>query len=325
MDSKKICALSHTSQNIAIKDIIAKILGAEKTMTIHAHGLNYPSHMEWTADGRLLVSEFLGGTVKDITVGGDCRTIKPFAFNFGHPASILTNYKSNRIIVVDNGRGKIYDITAGGNAEKAPVVFSGIPGPYGLVAHDGKVYSTFSNSRENGLVKVDEGKSFSDDLILTRGFPRGVRETPDARMEGVEIGDCGSWSARSVGDRLLYLHSGLGIIFDLEHDDEKVRHHRCYSTNIPIVAQGLYKPLGFTSQQINGQDVLFVAERFGHDIKVIPPDEYGVDMRYIPPVVTGFREPSCLRFSPSNLNEMYVCDFAAGVVWKITFKDLLEK
>ena len=304
-------------QETRIEGELARILGSTRTMKVHAHGLVYPSHMEWTADGRLLVSEFLGGKVKDITDGGDYRDCRPFASNLGHPAGILTDYQDDRILVVDNGRGKVYDITNGGDVEKSPVVFSDIPGPYGLVAHDGEVYSTFSNVRENGLVRVVEGESFSEDLILTRGFPRGVRETPDVRMEGVEVGDCGSWSARSVGDRLLYLHSGLGIIFDLEHDDEEIRHHPRYSTEIPIVAQGLKKPLGFIAHPNNG--ILFVAERFNNAVKAVPPDQYGVDMRYIPPVATGFREPSCLRFSP-DAKDMYVCDFAGGVVWKVSFE-----
>lgn len=180
--------------------------------------------------------------------------------------------------------------------------------------------------RENGLVRLVEGGGFSDDLMLVRGFPRGVRETVDARMEGVEIGDCGSWSARSVGNRLLYLHSGLGIIFDLEDDeDEKQgKHFTRYSTDIPIVAQGLKKPLGFIAQQVDGEDVLFVAERFGNAVKAVPPNSYGIDMRYVPPIATGFREPSCLRFSPDARN-MYVCDFAGGAVWKVTFENSLNR
>ena len=194
---------------IKIEGVIAKLLGSHRSMGVHAHGLSYPSHMEWTRDGRLLVSEFLGGNVKDITEGGDARKQKPFAYNLGHPASLLTDYQGDRILVNDNGKGVVYDITKGGDVESAPVVFRGIPGPYGLVSHGDHTYSTFSNVRENGLVQLVEGGEFSEDLMLVRGFPRGVRETADARMEGVEIGDCGSWSARSVGDRLLYLHSGL--------------------------------------------------------------------------------------------------------------------
>jgi len=307
---------------IQIDGVIAKILGSHRSMDVHAHGLSYPSHMEWTQDGRLLVSEFLGGNVKDITEGGDARTQKPFAYNLGHPASLLTDYQGDRILVNDNGKGVVYDITNGGDVQKAQVIFRGVPGPYGLVSHGGQVYSTFSNVRENGLVKIVEGGEFSEGLMLVRGFPRGVRETADARMEGVEIGDCGSWSARSVGDRLLYLHSGLGIIFDLENEASG-EHFERYSTDIPIVAQGLNKPLGFIAQEVDGEDVLFVAERFGHAVKAVPPKSYGIDMRYIPPVATGFREPSCLRFSP-DAKEMYVCDFAGGVVWKVGFEHSLK-
>jgi glucose/arabinose dehydrogenase len=43
-----------------------------------AWGLKNPSHMEWTPDGRLLVSEHTAGTVRDITKGGDASEAKPF-------------------------------------------------------------------------------------------------------------------------------------------------------------------------------------------------------------------------------------------------------
>ncbi len=43
-----------------------------------AWGLKNPSHMEWTPDGRLLVSEHTAGTVRDITKGGTLRRLNLF-------------------------------------------------------------------------------------------------------------------------------------------------------------------------------------------------------------------------------------------------------
>ncbi len=36
-------------------------------VTLHATNLLNPNHMEWIIDGRLLVSEYSAGRVKDIT------------------------------------------------------------------------------------------------------------------------------------------------------------------------------------------------------------------------------------------------------------------
>ena len=38
---------------------------------LHAVNLTNPSHMEWTVDNRLLVSQSTAGSVVDITDGGD--------------------------------------------------------------------------------------------------------------------------------------------------------------------------------------------------------------------------------------------------------------
>jgi sugar lactone lactonase YvrE len=41
-------------------------------------------------------------------------------------------------------------------------------------------------------------------------------------------------------------------------------------------------------------------------------------MRFIPPVASGFRQPSCVRLSEDGAT-MYVCDMAENVVWRIDF------
>ena len=45
--------------------------------------------------------------------------------------------------------------------------------------------------------------------------------------------------------------------------------------------------------------------------------ERGKDYRFTPPVLRGLNMPSCVRFSPSG-DEMFVCSFAVGGIWKIT-------
>ncbi|MFC0301968.1 hypothetical protein ACFFIS_14400 [Virgibacillus soli] len=39
------------------------------SIDIHAYNLRTPTHMEWTTNGRLIVSEHTSGTIKDITEG----------------------------------------------------------------------------------------------------------------------------------------------------------------------------------------------------------------------------------------------------------------
>ena len=56
---------------------------------LFAVGLHNPSHMEWTPDGRLLVSDLTAGKVFDITDGGDVTQTAPVAEGLGGPAAIV--------------------------------------------------------------------------------------------------------------------------------------------------------------------------------------------------------------------------------------------
>ncbi|MSU75018.1 MAG: hypothetical protein EXS55_00670 [Candidatus Magasanikbacteria bacterium] len=292
-----------------------------KRVTIHAHSVHGITHMEWTPDGRLLASAFGGGYVVDVTEGGNMRGAKPFAWNLRHPAGLLTNYQGNRTLISDTGRGVVLDITKGGDAMEAPVFFAGVPGPYGLLSYQGEVFCTFSGGEdsgpvqlENGLVRMEEGGCFSEDKIRVRGFPNGLREMPYVMsMNGNKAGDCGCWTAVGYQGKMLYLHAGLGTVFDITN-------HTSWSPNMPFLANGLKKPLGMITHPTNGH--LYVAERGGECVKVVPHDADGVtkkyDMRFVPPVACGFGEPSCVRFHPDG-SCMYVCDFKLGFVWKVEF------
>jgi hypothetical protein len=290
-----------------------------KRLTIHAHSILGITHMEWTTGGRLLASAFGGGYVVDVTEGGSMRGAKPFAWNLRHPAGLLTNYQGSRILIADTGRGVVLDITKGGDAMEAPVFFQGVPGPYGLISFGGEVYCTFSGGEEagpvqleNGLVRMVEGGCFSEDLIRVRSFPNGLREMPYVMNEtGNKTGDCGCWTAVGYQGRMLYLHAGLGAVFDITDHTE-------YCPAMPYLAKGFKKPLGMITHPTNGH--LYVAERGGECVKVVPHDAAPItnpyDMRYLPPVACGFKEPTCVRFTPDG-KHMRVCDFATGYVWNV--------
>ncbi|MEM6516456.1 MAG: hypothetical protein AAF688_09770 [Bacteroidota bacterium] len=270
-----------------------------------AIGLTHPGHMEFTKDGRLLVSEFGKGQVTEITEGGDFRNSKPFAYNLGHPAGIVTNYDGDKILVADAGLQKIIDITNGGDASKCPVIYDGLKGAYGMTVFKNELYAVYSNEKENGLVKVN-GKSFSEDDIFSGGYPNTSHNLP--YFNSVEGGNCGSWAAVALGNRLLYTVAGNGTIYDVtEGKNYDVKGGGEYIT-------GLNNPLG--SWYVPQFGYLFIAERNSGNIKIMP--EKGGYAKYYPAILTGLKQPSCLRFSP-DLKAMYVCDFANNAVMKISF------
>ena len=278
-------------------------------MVVHAHGLLHPSHLEWTTEGRLLASEFGRGRVIDITEGGNMREATPFAYNLRHPAGLLTTFEGNRILVADTGQRCVIDITAGGDASRAPVVFLNIPGPYGLVAFGERVYATFSTEIENGLALSPKAESSAPTPFASAGFPNGLRETPYFLSSTNKEGECGCWTALGYDGHLLYLHAGLGMVFVVDDHDQ-------YSPQVPILARGLAKPLGMITNPTNG--LLYVAERGSGSVKAVPKEKWGTDMRYVPPVVTGFKEPSCVRFSADGAT-MFVCDMVSCCVWRVEF------
>jgi len=274
-----------------------------RRISVHAFGLLQPSHMEWTEDGRLLVSEFGRGNIFDITAGGDYRDAKPFASGLAHPAGILTNYEGSRIIVADTGRGEIVDITGGGHRLKENIVGSSIPGAYGLTLFRDKLFTAFSSETENGVARVTGG-SFTEGDIHFGGFPNGNRNHP-AYLSF--MGACPTnWSTVAFNDRLLYVHSSLGAIYDVSEE-------AVFTADTPKFVEGLDEPLGMIYHEPT--KLLYIADRGSGSVKPIPSGGE-VNMRFVSPVATGFRRPSCVRFHPAR-SVMYVCDMAECVVWTV--------
>lgn len=283
---------------------VSNAVARVRSMTVHAYGLLQPGHMEWTQDGRLLVSEFGRGRVTDITKGGDFRESESFASGLLYPSGIVTNFEGDRIIVADAGRDAIYDITEGGRVDESKVVYDGIPAPYGMVFHQGELLATYSSGQENGLTRVSKGKSFLNEDLHTQGFPSGVSYHPYvlARSTG-----CGSWTAVAFGDDLLLTQTTYGSIYRVG-GPAKFAHD-----THPRFARGLNKPVGMIYNEKDG--LLYVAESGSGTVRAIPNSD-NIDARYLPPVVSGLIEPRCVRFAPDG-SSMYVCDTSACCVWKI--------
>lgn len=82
-----------------------------------------------------------------------------------------------------------------------------------------------------------------------------------------------------------------------------------------VLARGMGQMDGM--YQRPGTDQLFVTLPKEGSVIAIDLHAHGKDYRFEPPVVRGLNHPSCVRFSPSG-EEMYVCSFAVGGVWKVT-------
>jgi hypothetical protein len=275
-------------------------------VSVHAYGLLQPSHMEWTQDGRLLVSEFGRGRVVDVTAGGDCRDAVPFADGLMHPAGLLTNYEGSRILVADTGRGEVLDITEGGRREDFAVVSAEpIAGTYGLTVYRDQLLTTFSDERQNGIARVSEPPS-SAEHVYFGGFPNGNHEHPPY----ISLGACPTnWKTIAFDDRLLYAHSSLGAVYDISEPGS-------FSIDTPKFLEGLKRPLGMIFDEATG--LLYVTDRGGGSVKPAPR-EGGVNMRFIAPVATGFGQPSCVRLDPLKPT-MYVCDMTECVIWSVELR-----
>lgn len=91
--------------------------------------------MEWTLDGRLLVSEQQTGMIKDITNGGDARTLPPIAWGLGAPAAIVP-LRDGRVLVADMRFGCVWDVARGGDCSETEPFAHGLTIPYNVVARE---------------------------------------------------------------------------------------------------------------------------------------------------------------------------------------------
>jgi len=82
--------------------------------SVYATGLSGPTGLLTARDGRLLVANFSGGTVIDISGGGDFTAAPAFASGLAGPRNMV-QLADNRILIATQTSGRVIDITAGGN------------------------------------------------------------------------------------------------------------------------------------------------------------------------------------------------------------------
>jgi len=276
-----------------------------KDVAVHATGLQLPSHMGLPADGRVLVSEFGGGRVRDITEGGDYtdQTRGRYAWGMQHPGGVQP-LSDGRILASDAGAGRIYDITRPGPVSDAALLFEGVPQPYGLVEFRDKLYTTFSNVSQVGMAHVEPGEQFSEERhAFVSGFPSVLTTEPYRDMRACNV----SWTGlKTDDDQLLFAHGALGAIFNVTMGGTYAElRDRKY-------AWGLTMPLGMIVDPLDHN--IYVCERSTGTIKRIARD--GGYSRFAEPLVAGFQDPSCIRFTPDGARA-YVCDRALDAVYRI--------
>lgn len=279
-----------------------------KSVAVHATGLRIPGHMAVLKNGRLLVSEFGGGVVRDITNPDDYgkSTKGIYASNLEHPSGLL-ELSDGRILVADSGRGGLFDITKSKTiVDEKKYIMTGISHAYSIVEFNGNIYSSYSNNREVGMAKIAEGKKFSkENHTHVYGFPVVLTLEPYPKM----LGCGGSWGTTGGGGQLFLAHKALGCIFDVTNGGsfDELRENR--------FAWGINSPLGMIMDP--NEEFLYITEQGNGVIKMI--DKKGGYSRFATPFLSGFTEPSCIRFTP-DYQFAYICDKGTGSVYKIEFE-----
>lgn len=275
-----------------------------KEVAVHATGLRLPSHLGITSDARVLVGEFGGGMIRDITEPGDYAaegSLGRFAWNLRNPGGILP-LRDGRILVADSGSGQIHDVTEGGAAGASTLLFEGVSNPYGLIEHDGRLFTSVSNNTMVGIAEVTPGEMFSDDSYFVWGFPVVITAEPYRWLMGCG----GSWPMITGHGKVLLAHSALGAIFDVTGGGsyDELRERR--------FAWGLNLPLGMTTDPVNEE--IYVTERGSGAIKRVGHE--GGYARFAQPILAGFQDPSCIRFVPDG-SRAFVCDRGVDAVYRV--------
>jgi hypothetical protein len=291
---------------------------------MHAHNLVNPSHMEWSADGKLLVSERTTGCIKDVTRGGDMADSKPFAWGLKGPASILPT-NDGRLLVSETWSDSIKDMAGGGDMSKQKALVTGLSNPYGLSKLTEKngserffVVESY-NSRSawvtefslDGTIKGKHVKNIPATPYLPGLTPSSAWPT-DWGWQKIAGPGCGSWTTNAMVngvERLLLAVGDLGQIIDITDGGDfpdLIENKKAIAWDMGNIGAIKYN---------RKKGMVYAAEPARGSVMAIDPDK-PENQRFKPPIVRGLNNPTCERFS-ENEEVMFVCGQGDGVVWRI--------
>lgn len=294
-----------------------------RTPTVEPHATNLitPSHMEWTDDGRLLVSEISAGTIKDITAGGDMRRENPFAEGLQSPAAIRPT-EDYGILVAESSGASVRDISDGGDvSENEPFAYE-VPGAYSLtqMKETGQILVTEERKLGDGgyetaVVDITEGGGREEHRDIITHIPRdsGPYSTDRGHPDS-ELGrECSTWQDPIDGDLAITV-SAMGQVLRIRGRDldEEIMYRELLEEDA-VVASGLNYTRGIKYN--DDDELIYLSEPYAGSVSVVSPEDHR-NTRFDPPIVRGVGMPSCIRFGPGD--ELYVCDRSSGAVYKVT-------
>lgn len=300
-----------------------QIQHADLAVELFANNLHNPSHMEWSNDGQLLVSERGAGKVTDISGGGDMSDAEPFATGLEGPTR-LQPMSDGRLLAVDAHAGVIKDISGGGDVSDVDPFVEGLERPYSLV-------SVMMDGEERLLISEDDGTTgwfrdvteggHADDLAVAwDGFPTkkghpGYTRTDhwgDGNWRHKAENTCDAWLT-AHGSKLYASVSITGEILDLSGADYGQSYADLVDEGRRIV-KGRDRLGGLKYNPLD--DIIYGVEPDRGEVFMADPNR-SEDHQFQPGVVRGLGTPSCLRFSEDN-ESMYVCGLGTGGIWKVS-------
>lgn len=285
---------------------------------IFAEGLAYPTHMEWTLQERLLVSERNRGRILDITEGGKAENAIVIAENLQGPASILPTEKGLFVAETWGGRVTFIDLKNGSHKGHA----NDLRWPYSLTtAQLGGTERIFVSELVaplfGQLTDITEGGGREKHTPYVTEIPYmspvfyqepGAREY-DSRPQVIMGCESAPWTKR-LADGSLILEANF-VIFKVPEGGG--RFADILSDEKNAIARGLRFTGGMTQHPVNG--LIYAVDPPAGTVFVVDPEKPG-DYRHVPPVVQGLNWPSCVRFGPDG-KEMFVCSFSSGVIYLV--------
>lgn len=130
----------------------AKLDLSKGKVEVFATNLQTPSHIEWTKDGKLLVSETSAGRVSDVTKGGKIPEDNTIFEGLKGPSSIAP-LEDGRIYVCETFAHKVTNIGISNNEK---LNFKKFNRPYSIVIKEGNLEVVVRESNFwNRVVKID--------------------------------------------------------------------------------------------------------------------------------------------------------------------------